>query len=150
VEGFIEALPGNAVFADKLTSIVARAATLEIPFEEIVKDFHEMELRRFGDEGPGWDELLTSTLDRKEYAGYGDMPTLVRTTDLVDSLGHGTGFGFTEMTPFSVTMGTTAPYAGYQQYGTSRMVARPIVKVDETTAIAWGLIIKEYLYGGTL
>jgi hypothetical protein len=154
VAGFIEPLPGNATFTDKLMGIAARIGTMEIPFAAVVEDFRAIEAKRWGNEGPGWDDLKTTTIDRKERGGWGDMPTMVRTADLVDSLAHGAGYGFTEITPFSVKMGTSAPYAGYHQIGTPNMAARPLVDDSEAgveaTAIAWGLIIEDYIFRGLL
>lgn len=152
--GFIEALPGNATFTDKLMGIAARAKTIpEVAFPLVEKSFHKMEADRWGNEGPGWDDLKTTTIDRKAY-GFSDMPTMVRTADLVDSLAHGTGYGFTEITPRSILMATTAPYAGYHQIGTPNMAARPLVDDSptgvETTAVAWGLIIDAYIFKGLL
>ena len=147
--GFIEPLPGNATFTDKLMGIAARAKTVpEFAFPLVEKSFHALEAHQWASES-GWAPLTQATLDRKARGNWGDKD-MVRTGDLAESLITGGGYGFTEITPRSILMATNAPYAGYHQFGSDRMPARPIVTVDEKTAVAWGLVIEAYVFSGLL
>jgi HK97 gp10 family phage protein len=70
---------------------------------------------------PAWRPLAPSTLAEKTRLGYSppDNP-LVRDRTMYDSIGY-------EVVRLTVTIGATAPYAVYQELGTSRMPPRPFI-----------------------
>jgi phage gpG-like protein len=80
-----------------------------------------------------WAQLKPATVADRIRQGYGgDHPILQRTGDLARSLAPGGANNIFQTAPNSLTVGTSDPKAGYHQYGTRRMVARPVVGLSFT------------------
>jgi phage gpG-like protein len=79
-----------------------------------------------------WAPLRPATVADRIRQGYGgDHPIMWRTGLLLRSLSaQGQPGNIVMTTPNSLTVGSTVPYAGYQQSGTSRMVARPLIGIN--------------------
>jgi len=100
---------------------------------EIRDEFFAVEQELFATEGGsgaggGWEPLSPAYAAWKA-AAFG-TPIEVRTGALMASLA-GSGADVS-MGPDSMTIGTLLSYAGYQQFGTSRMPARPVIDITES------------------
>lgn len=123
----VEMLSGNGLFKARMTRMRSRCMDFSPAFAIIDRQFLKFESKKFASEGPGWAPLQQQTIDRK--VGLSDK-ILVRgepnhTEGLKNSLTtHGSGSLF-NMTPFTLTEGTSVSYAQYHQSGDEYMPARP-------------------------
>lgn len=148
----IELLPGGKAFQLKLRNIERRASNFVPAFETIDRAFTAGEKKIFASEGPGWAPLAQSTVDLKSNAGYpSDM--LVRgepghTEGLKQSLtSHAAGTLF-QISPLTLTIGTSVSYAHWHQSGTARMPRRSIMPAYSKVVPEWLLILQAYLVRG--
>ncbi len=96
--------------------------------------FYKIEKEQFGSEGAAgkggkWRSLSPKYAVAKQRK-YGDKPILQATGSMYRDLT--TSAGYVEKKEQEMTIGTTRPYAGYHQNGTSKMPKRP--PVDMTAA----------------
>ncbi len=100
--------------------------------EDLLGDFAQNMVREGGFFGGGtWPPLAASTIADKQRQGYGMMPMLWRTGELAESLSERNAPGnIFDARPDSLTVGTSVRYAGFHQYGTSRMLRRSIVGIS--------------------
>lgn len=77
--------------------------------------------------GHGWAPLQPNTIAERVRKGYGAGPILWRTGELGQSLSGDGGMAIKEVTPTSMTVGTSVPYATYHQTGTKKMPQRKII-----------------------
>jgi phage gpG-like protein len=85
--------------------------------------------------GERWAPLAASTIATKQRKGMPDK-ILVATGKLQHSLtGHGDGH-IERITPLMLEWGSSVPYGVFHMKGTSRMPARPPVKLPETLKVA--------------
>lgn len=141
VDGQVEIARGFSRFADDVKD-------LSPAFREMVKDFHEGEKRQFESGGHygagGWRPLAPSTLERKAREGF-PSDILVRTGELKASLVSGGGHAVEEVRELSMKVGTDLKYGIHHQRGTSRMPARPIIRLPEEQKTRWHKIIHKFL-----
>jgi len=111
--------------------------------------FHRWELEDFvvegGRSGASWQSLSDpyAAWKRRHFPGAG---ILVRTGALKASLADaGASDAITRSQPTQLEVGTTVPYAKYLQGGTSRMPARPPLRVNEDFARAMGQAMRTYV-----
>lgn len=113
----------------------------------VLVDMRRLEIELFDTEGRGeWPELAQTTKERKAQMGY-PAKILQATEALYDSLTGG-GAGHVErITEYEVIYGTTIPWAGFHQTGTSKMPARPPVDVREEDVRRWSKMVHAYVFG---
>jgi phage gpG-like protein len=120
----------------KIAGMRERAGNLIPAWDEFASWFGDQERRQFGTRGARWralwPELAAATVADKRRDGYnGD--TLVRTGALLRSISDRPlsveRIGRTDM-----TVGTRAGPARFHQYGTRRMPARPLIKIEQIAA----------------
>jgi phage gpG-like protein len=156
-----EVLPGGAALEEMLTNLSDRAADFTPAFEVVVESFRRLEQKRFADNGPGWPPLADSTMNPQNYGmpaswarGNQNADQILQDSGaLLSSLEGGVG-SYVLMTPFSVEMGTTVPYAHWHQTGGTRLHAsgagwppqRKIVEMTAEQAVEWSGIIMDYLF----
>lgn len=113
-------------------------------FEQIADNFYAGEGEMFSSGGGGaggWAPLKDSTIARK-----GSSEILVETGMLRDSLTTREGaFSRFGLQPKRLEMGSSVPYGAYHQTGTSRMPARPPVKLTEKQKTEWMKYIHEHI-----
>lgn len=78
---------------------------------------HDIEQKRFDEEGPGWQSLADSTIRQRERLGFGAGPIMQRTRNLMESLVDPNRAA--ETGPKSMSWGTDVSYAGFHQDGGS-------------------------------
>ena len=158
----VQLLPGNGRFTSSLWAMRARATNATPAFEIIDQSFLDFEKKMFDDEGPGWVDLADSTVLRKSTIdGAGGI--LVRgepghTEGLMNSLTTRGSGSLSEVTPLSVTVGTSVSYAHWHQSGTFEMPRRPVVDVyssGQTTrglslVASWFKILQTYIVNGAI
>lgn len=153
-----EPLEGGAVLQKRLDEISERADDLAPAFAAIIESFHEIEQARFDNNGPGWLPLSASTMSMTGSWARGNQnfdQILQDSGVLLASLKGGAG-SYERVTPFSVEVGTTVPYAHWHQSGGDRLHAsgagwppqRKIVDVTEETAVEWAGIVQGWLFDG--
>lgn len=153
-------ITGLLDIAGTLDQAGARAMALqETAFPAIVEDFQRMSANRFADNGPGWAPLSPATIAMKTRAGYSQPDTtLVATGDLLYSLAGDTEHSVREVTPDSIVMGTSLPYAKYHQEGprqirvfgrgSATLPERRVIDVTEADAARWMAIVQAALIAG--
>ena len=90
----------------------------------------------------GWPPLAPSTLRYKRRYGYPSDP-LVRTGEMKDDM---TNLSGVTITSNRLIYESSTPYAGYHEYGTSRIPARPVfglarVKLEQTLPMEYSRYI---------
>lgn len=119
---------------------------LREPFQEIVKDFREIEKKQFSSEGGygsgGWGPLASSTIEEKQRGGF-PLQIMVRTGDLRDVM-TGVKSGYEDIKPLEMKIMMLA-IGKYHQTGTKRMPARPLVQLTEADKTRWTKIIHQHL-----
>lgn len=138
-------VPIDETFTPIVDSIAARLADMGPAYALVYDEFLDIERKRFSSEGPGWQQLKTSTVAKRGSA----HPILHDTGELEDSLtdaGHTNAVFEPEID--SVFMGTSDPVAIFHQEGTDKMVARPVVDMTEADAASFAGIIGDYLFSG--
>lgn len=117
--------------------------------DDLLADFGSQVLREGGTFGraSAWEPLRPATVRdrlRKGYGGAHPMEwrdgTLVRSLMFRDAPGN-----VFEVRPDGLTVGSSDPIAGYQHYGTSRMVARQLVGVSRRRATGIVARLNEYV-----
>jgi hypothetical protein len=102
--------------------------------DDLLGDFMMHILDEGGDYGrwSRWAPLRPATVRDRIRKGYGGAhPIMWRTGLLLRSLsGKNQAGNVFIVTPRSLTLGSDVFYAGYQQFGTPHMVARPLIPVD--------------------
>ncbi len=152
-----EVLPGGDKLMAKLERIQERSNDFAPAFAKVSESFRAIETDRFANNGYGWLPLAQSTLSMTgSWARVGNPDeTLQNTGALLASLQGGAGW-FEQVTPYSVAMGTTVPYAHWHQTGGTRTHAsgagwppqRKIVELSEKDVLEWGVIVRDWLFGG--
>lgn len=139
-----EAQPGIPQFSRAFSRFGDAVEDFTEAFEQIADDFYEGEEHMFSSGGSGaggWAPLAASTVARK-----GSSEILVETGILEDSLTSRSGaFSRFDLRPKRLEMGTQVPYGIYHQTGTSRMPARPPVKLAEDQKSQWVQILHAHI-----
>ena len=141
VDGVTQVLTAFSRFAEY-------ADDMSSPYASIADDFQQVYMQDvFGSEGAtngeSWAPLSPGYEAQKNRAFPG-MPILVRTGNLADSLMGGAG-AVREITPTSLIVGTSIPYAAFHQHGTSRMPMRKIIDVPVEVRWRWAKMVHLYL-----
>lgn len=127
--------PGGAVFSRRFTRFVSDLTDLTPAFEEMADAFGDWEEQAFSSggssSGGGWAPLAT-----------GGPSRLTKTGNLRASL---IGPAIREIGPRRMELGSDVPYGGYHQTGTSRMPARPPVRLTAANKAQWTKIIHRYI-----
>ena len=134
-------LDDNEATISWLSAIERRVAEPQPLLEAFADDAQRLLSAQFESEGiallgASWAPLAASTLAAKEAAGL-DLRILHATLRLRDSLERTTADTVRRITSDSATVGTTVPYAGYHQTGTTRMPQRRIVAVRPQDRRRW-------------
>jgi phage gpG-like protein len=132
---------GDRQAAEGLQRLAGSLGDLSEPLRKILEDFRAITRERFAS-GEGWQPLAQSTIVDKKRRGH-PMNILVRTGELRDVLTGGGGGG-EEVKPLQAK--AVMPFYGaLHQQGTSRMPARPVVKLAEADRARWAAIVAGYL-----
>ena len=115
----------------RLDALASALRDLSDMWPDVRDEFFTIEQEMFDSEGAsnasgGWEPLSAHYAAWKD-ANFG-TPILQRTGTLMASLTSDAAD--VVMTADSLTVGTSIPYAGYHQYGTSRMPARPVIDLS--------------------
>lgn len=119
----------------------------------LADDFAKVEARQFAGQGTysgGWAPLSAGYAARKavRYPGKGILEAEGR---LMRSLTGSDGpDAVREVTRDSLLVGTSVPYAGYHQRGTSRMPQRRPVELSAGTRRRWVQTIQRYFVSGVV
>ena len=117
----------------------------------IAEDFLRLERRQFGSEGEagsgGW-APLSPAYGAWKAVRYPDSPLLQKSGALVNSLTWAGAPGqVRDITPFSVTLGTSVPYARLHQDGTPTMPQRRPIELTEADKVRWVEILQAWIVG---
>jgi phage gpG-like protein len=131
---FTITVEGSDRFQDAFIQLGGKVEDLTWLWPEMAGVFYQRELKLFTNEGEGeWLPLTPryATWKAKHYPG---EPLLSVTGRLRRSLvSRDTPESVYEADARSLTVGTIVPYAVYHQAGTSRMVRRPPIIIDDET-----------------
>lgn len=110
-------------------------------FELIHRDYQAIQKKSFASGGSPikWEEL-TEPYRRIKASARPGAPVLVYDGRLRDSFIGETGDTIKRIGKQQAFFGTSVPYAGYHQYGTSRMVARPPIQSTPEIKRRWFVI----------
>lgn len=118
-------------------------------FEALADRFAAAEQAQFASQGAyggaAWAPLSPAYAAWK--AAHFPGPILVRTGALRGSL-TSRPFGVETIGAMQAVFGTAVSYAGYHQSGTSKMPARPPVKLPESEKAAWAKVIQRFIVTG--
>ena len=127
--------PGGAIFSRQFTRFASELTDLSPAFEEMADAFGQWEAQAFSSggssSGGGW-------APKKD----GGASHLTRSGRLRGSL---TGPSIRRIGPKRMELGTGVPYARYHQTGTSRMVARPVIRLTAANKAQWTKIIHRFI-----
>ena len=127
--------PGGAVFSRRFTRFVSDLTDLSPAFEQMADAFGGWEEEAFSSggssSGSAWAALAT-----------GEPSRLTKTGRLRASL---TGPAIRNIGGRRMELGSDVPYGGYHQTGTSRMPARPPVRLTAANKAEWTKIIHRYI-----
>lgn len=132
-------IDGVQVINRRLATWGARIADLSPAWEQVGEDLLSDFRANFDYEGDlfarafdGWDVLADATvLDRTRHGFEGEHPILVRTGDLRESVvERGAPGNVFDVRADGLTVGTDDWRAGWHQWGTSRMPARPMIGIS--------------------
>lgn len=117
---------------------------LREPFEEIAKDFAQIETKQFDTQGSygsgGWKDLSPRYEKRKKGGSI-----LVKTGLLRGSLLGGNPWSIRVINPLELRLGTKLHYGIYHQTGTRKMPARPPIQLTDADKSRWTKFIHKYL-----
>lgn len=140
--------PSEAQFSRAFTRFGNEVADLTPAFEAIADNFYEGEREMFASEGGGaggWAALKPEYAKWKS-ANYPGKGILQRTGLLMESLTDRSGPGsIFELAPMRLAMGSGLKHGGYHQTGTSKMPARPPVKLTEQQKNEWMKFIHQHI-----
>lgn len=124
-------MSGVDIVRQKFATYGAEVKDLTVPFTEIADDLQADFAQNMATEGGlfagGWAPLQANTIAERVRKGYGAGPILWRTGELGHSLAGDGGNAIKEITPTSVTVGTSVFYATFHQTGTRKMPQRRII-----------------------
>jgi phage gpG-like protein len=151
-------MEGDNLAAVKLGQYAARAAgVLEAAAHLIQEDFHALEARRFGDEGPGWAPLSPTTIAIKTRKRSPQPDSILYDTGklLFSLTGNNEGSVF-QVSADEIVMGTSVKYAQYHQTGprqirvfgrgSATLPQRKVVDITEEDAARWAAILHATLW----
>ncbi|RIJ76611.1 hypothetical protein D1871_11095 [Nakamurella silvestris] len=139
---------GEQVIDRTLLRFVERLESAQPAFERIGDQFAQAEMANFLTQGGGWAPLSPGYAAYKA-ARFPGRPILVRTGEMRDSLTH-RPFGIDTVGDTRAEFGTADPKAKYHQHGTSKMPARPPVKVSEGNRNEMAKTLQRYLMTGSI
>jgi phage gpG-like protein len=143
---------GEETVIRRLRGMEERAANLAPIFEKLAADFYRFEGDVFRTEGAvnasgQWKPLSPryAAWKAKRYPGR----RILRLTGKLRSslVKPGAEGNIEEITPTSMTLGTSIPYAGFHQRGTRRMPARKVIDLPNRMMTRWARMTEEYLMG---
>lgn len=147
-----EPLPGNTQFMDLMEGIGVRVADFAPVYDAMYAAFRKIEAAKFDKEGPGWQELATSTVASRGSA----HPILKVSGKLRRSFTtKGAPGAVVEPSPDGIFFGSDMLIAKVHQSGTDRagkgnhtvIPARPIVDATEADAEMFSEILSKYVFG---
>ena len=134
---FSVAVAGAEVFDRTFNRVEREIADLRPVWEEVTKEFFQLELEAFRSEGASgasgrWAPLSPKYEEAKARRGFNFMGVLQRTRKLERSLTRkGAEHQVLEEGAQELTVGTTLPYAVMHQRGGGRLKARPPISLSE-------------------
>lgn len=140
--------PGGVVFHRRFTRFISDLTDLTPAFEQMADEFNQWEEEAFAtggaSSGNAWPPLAASTAAHKTRRRGGQI--LVESGRLMRSLTTPNAQdAIRDITGRKMTLGTDTPYAGFHQTGTSRMPARPIIRLTAANRDRWTRIIHHHL-----
>jgi phage gpG-like protein len=136
-----------------IRSKAERAGDLRPAFRRIAEEFRIREARLFRSEGASgahgaWPRLSPRYADWKAKRAPG-AGILVLRGDLRTSLTvAGAEGAIEEVTPHSLTLGTSLPHAGAHQRGRGRLPVRRVIDPTKADVERYAKIVREHLKGG--
>jgi len=134
---------GMAKFSRTFTAWEGKLSDLKPLYRQIGDDLEDRiiphQFESEGGESGGWAPLEKSTVDQKRRTVYGTPKILQRTGDLYLSLiskGKSEGAVW-KINAKSAEFGSSLPYGGYHQAGTTKMVKRPPLDISEANREKW-------------
>ena len=118
-------------------------------FEEIANDFKEIEKKQFNTEGQygsGPWRALKPSYARWKAKYHPGKKILVLSGLMKESLEDENPYTVREISPLQLRIGTKVRYAVYHQKGTSKMPARPIIKLNQADKTRWTKILHEFIH----
>ena len=144
----ITAEPGGTILNRRFTRFVSDLTDLRPVLEEVVDALIETFRDAFRTEGSSsgssW-APLSEAYRRAKARRYPGRTILIRRGTLYSSLVEGGAGGIREVRSKYAAIGTAVPYARYHQSGTSRMPARPIIRVSAEDRNEITRIVHRYL-----
>lgn len=138
---------GIAKFSRTFTRFAEYVDDLSQLFRELGRDFrNRIEPQQFSTEGGesgGW-ASLSPEYEAWKSRHYSGSTILVRTGALRSSLAGKAG-SITRINKWSAELGTSVPYAGYHQSGTSKMPKRPPIDLSQASRHQWVQIVHKFL-----
>jgi len=149
--GYAVQIQGSEEARFMLMRFADRGENMQPALEAIQRDFFDMEQHQFTSQGAfrsgGWAELADSTVAYKERNDL-DPRILYATHRLVQSLTGESGENYAQFTREGVALGSTVPYAGFHQTGTTRMPRRPLLELTDADVQRWAKIVQTWLVTG--
>src|SRR5262249_1635778 len=128
-------IEGEAQVSRMLDVALKAATDLRPAWQEVVKDFHQVEAAQFGSQGSAGPSGAWAALS-PEYAAWkarhGGGGILQFTRRMMESLTGEGGESIVDIEPMSLRLGTRNRVAGYHQRGTRRMPQRKVIDLPES------------------
>lgn len=128
--------PSGAIFHRRFTRFASELTDLAPLFEDMADEFGKWEAEAFASGGASSGGAWAPRKD----GGAGGI--LIRTGKLMGSL---TGPSIRNISARRMELGTAVPYAKYHQSGTSRMPARPVIRLTGANKASWTRLIHRYI-----
>jgi phage gpG-like protein len=133
-------------FKKNLDEAIKEVGDLRFVMGEISRDIFKTTKQNFILKGSGKYPELSEAYATRKRATKGNLPILVSTGDLRDSV---TGRGNSDTIRFigkqSLLQGTRVPYSKYIQEGTKKMPARKYLFIDDAQSLRFQRMISDYV-----
>lgn len=140
--------PGGEVFARRFTRFVSEITDLSDLWELMARDLEATVADAFRTEGSSggskWAPLSEAYREQKARA-YPGRGILERTRALMRSFERGGAGNVLRIAPRALVWGSSVDYGRYHQSGTSRMPARPIIRLTTETKQDWTRSVHAFL-----
>ncbi len=140
--------PAGEIINRRFTRFVSSLTDLEPLIRQIVDTLEQRFAKAFATEGASSGSMwapLSAGYRAWKLRAYPGRGILVRTGRLRGSLTSGGGGGIRVITPRRGEIGTAVPYARYHQSGTSRMPARPVIRLSPADREEITRVVHRYL-----
>jgi len=136
--------------SSRLHGMTVRASDMRDALNRIADEFCQHEGTVFLNQGAivgmsGWAPLSLEYAEEKARSGFSDG-ILVRTGKLRMSLTSKMDPYFVmRLTPKTLRIGTSVPYAKFHRSGTSKMPARDPIRITPAQRVRWAQILKDFV-----